>query len=62
MSGYKSLIGKAAPPFKLKNHDGQDYDVKPGETNLPLVIFFYPESGKYMTEASVDTTFRVYDG
>ncbi|KAF9454712.1 peroxiredoxin Q [Macrolepiota fuliginosa MF-IS2] len=47
MSGYKALIGKAAPPFKLKNYDGEDYDVKPGETGLPLAIFFYPESGSY---------------
>ncbi|KAF5360469.1 hypothetical protein D9756_004729 [Leucocoprinus leucothites] len=47
MSGFKSLIGKPAPPFKLKNYDGQDYDVSPGKTGLPLVIFFYPESGSY---------------
>ena len=48
MSNYKSLIGKSAPPFKLKNYDGQDYGVNPGKTGLPLVIFFYPESGQYM--------------
>lgn len=48
MSNYKSLIGKSAPSFKLKNYDGQDYEVNPGKTDLPLVIFFYPESGQYM--------------
>jgi peroxiredoxin Q/BCP len=47
MSGYSGMIGKAAPSFKLKNHSGEDYDVKPGETGLPMVIFFYPESGQY---------------
>ncbi|KAL9711023.1 hypothetical protein Ac2012v2_005563 [Leucoagaricus gongylophorus] len=47
MSNYKSLIGTSAPSFKLKNHDGQDYEVNPGKTGLPLVIFFYPESGSY---------------
>jgi peroxiredoxin Q/BCP len=47
MSGYKGLIGKAAPQFKLKNYDGHDYDVKPGEKGIPLVIFFYPEAGEY---------------
>ena len=46
MSGYKALIGKAAPPFKLKNYDGNDYDVKPGEKGIPLVIFFYPQAGE----------------
>jgi peroxiredoxin Q/BCP len=45
MTGYKSMINKKAPPFKLKNYDGEEYDVKPGESGLPLVIFFYPESG-----------------
>ncbi|EKM79444.1 hypothetical protein AGABI1DRAFT_114007 [Agaricus bisporus var. burnettii JB137-S8] len=47
MSGYKALIGKAAPPFKLKNYDGNDYDVKPGEKGIPLVIFFYPQAGSF---------------
>lgn len=46
MSGYRALIGKVAPSFKLKNYDGEDYEVNPGKTGLPLVIFFYPESGK----------------
>ncbi|KAJ3564565.1 hypothetical protein NP233_g8214 [Leucocoprinus birnbaumii] len=47
MSDYKSLIGKPAPAFKLKNYDGEEYDVSPGKTGLPLVIFFYPESGSF---------------
>lgn len=46
MPGYKDLIGKAAPSFTLKNYDGEDYEVNPGQTGLPLVIFFYPESGQ----------------
>ena len=39
-----SLIGKAAPVFTLKNHDGKDYEFKP-ETGAPTAIFFYPKSG-----------------
>jgi peroxiredoxin Q/BCP len=46
MSKYKALIGKAAPQFKLKNYDGSDYDVKPGEKGIPMVIFFYPQAGE----------------
>lgn len=47
MSGYKALIGKVAPSFRLKKHDGGNLEVKPGETGLPLILFFYPESGQY---------------
>ncbi|KXN88244.1 Peroxiredoxin Q, chloroplastic [Leucoagaricus sp. SymC.cos] len=47
MSGYRSLIGKLAPSFKLKNYDGKEYDANAGESGLPLVIFFYPESGSF---------------
>ena len=39
-----SLIGKVAPAFTLKNHDGTDYEFKP-ESGTPTAIFFYPKSG-----------------
>jgi hypothetical protein len=39
-----SLIGKAAPAFTLKNHDGADYKFKP-DSGSPAAIFFYPKSG-----------------
>jgi peroxiredoxin Q/BCP len=39
-----SLIGKAAPAFTLKNHDGKDYEFK-AESGAPTAIFFYPKSG-----------------
>lgn len=39
-----SLIGKVAPAFTLKNHDGTDYEFKP-EGSAPTAIFFYPKSG-----------------
>ena len=38
-----SLIDKVAPAFTLKNHDGTDYEFKPG--SAPTAIFFYPKSG-----------------
>lgn len=41
-----SLIGKLAPAFTLKNHDGNDYDFNP-EGDTPTAIFFYPKSGSY---------------
>jgi len=41
-----SLIGKVAPAFTLKNHDGADYSFKP-ESGTPTAIFFYPKSGSY---------------
>jgi len=41
-----SLIGKVAPAFTLKNHDGTDYEFKP-EGSAPTAIFFYPKSGSY---------------
>jgi len=40
------LIGKLAPTFTLKNHDGTDYEFKP-EGGTPTAIFFYPQSGTY---------------
>ena len=39
-----SLIGKIAPTFTLKNHDGTDFEFKP-EGGTPAAIFFYPKSG-----------------
>jgi hypothetical protein len=42
-----SLIGKVAPAFTLKNHDGTDYEFKP-EGGAPTAIFFYPKSGTYL--------------
>ncbi|KAF9646928.1 peroxiredoxin Q [Thelephora ganbajun] len=41
-----SLIGKEAPAFTLKNHDGKDYEFKP-DSATPTAIFFYPKSGSY---------------
>lgn len=40
--GYEQLVGKPAPPFTLKNYDGQDYEVKPGANGVPIVLIFYP--------------------
>lgn len=51
-----SLIGKLAPAFTLKNHDGHDYEFNP-EGDTPTAIFFYPKSGtqsKRSTLCSVD--------
>lgn len=41
-----TLIGKPAPAFTLKNHDGKDYEFKP-DGGVPTAIFFYPKSGSY---------------
>ncbi|TFK27722.1 AhpC-TSA-domain-containing protein [Coprinopsis marcescibilis] len=47
MPTYQDLIGKQAPSFSLPNHDGSNFDFKPGEDSRPVALFFYPESGSY---------------
>ncbi|KAF8631814.1 hypothetical protein AX17_005029 [Amanita inopinata Kibby_2008] len=41
------LIGTKAPPFSLPNHTGETFNVRPGETELPIALLFYPESFSY---------------
>lgn len=42
---HASLIGQQAPSFTLTNYNGEDLTVKPGESGLPIILFFYPNSG-----------------
>jgi len=44
---YRDLIGKAAPPIKLLNYDGESFTFTPGEKGIPTALFFYPASGSY---------------
>ncbi|RDB18078.1 hypothetical protein Hypma_000911 [Hypsizygus marmoreus] len=42
-----TLIGKQAPSLSLPNYDGGIFTVNPGESGLPVVLFFYPKSGSF---------------
>ncbi|KAF9046705.1 peroxiredoxin Q [Panaeolus papilionaceus] len=42
-----SLIGTQAPAISLPNYDGEIFTFKPGQLEIPTVLFFYPESGSY---------------
>ncbi|GLB38493.1 putative redoxin [Lyophyllum shimeji] len=44
---HHTLIGKQAPAISLPNYTGETFTLKPGETGVPTVLFFYPSSGSY---------------
>lgn len=41
-----ALLNKKAPTVTLKDASGNDYTIEPGVKGVPLVVFFYPASGK----------------
>lgn len=42
-----ALIGKPAPDISLPNYNGEVFELKPSSEGVPIVLFFYPKSGKF---------------
>jgi len=40
------LLNQPAPTVTIKDATGADYTIAPGANGKPLVVFFYPASGK----------------
>ncbi|KAG8882239.1 hypothetical protein FRB99_004669, partial [Tulasnella sp. 403] len=41
------LIGQKAPQITLPSTTAESYELNPGTTGRPLVVFFYPAAGTY---------------
>lgn len=46
---HSSLIEKPAPALSLPDANGETYNLTPESAGVPIVIFFYPKSGAYLS-------------